>query len=76
LVLFERCGFLCFSLKKETTGFLSEFWEVLAGPPELFADMDSDSESDDHDGDDWSEDDDDNGNPIVNADIEPVCVVM
>ena len=56
---------------------MSEFWEVLAGPPELFADVDSDSSSDeDNDGDDWSDDDDDNGNPIVNADIEPVCVVM
>ena len=68
----------CFSLKKENAGFLSEFWEVLAGPPELFDDVDDvDSESSsDNDGDGWSDDDDDNGNPIVNADIEPVCVVM
>jgi len=65
-----------FSLKKDNSGFLSDFWEVLAGPPELFADVDSDSSSDDDDGDDWSEDDDDNGNPIVNADVEPVCVIM
>ena len=63
-----------FSLKKET-GLFTEFWEVLAGPPELFAEVDSGSSDDDEDDDDWSDDNDDNDNPIV-GDIEPVCAIM
>ena len=61
-------------MKKDNAGFLSDFFEVLAGPPELFADVDSDSSDDDDDV--WSDDDMDNDNLIVNADVEPVCVIM
>lgn len=66
------CNNIC--LKKDNTGFLSDFFEVLAGPPELFADVESDESETDEDL--WSDDDVDNDNLVVNADIEPVCVIM
>ena len=49
-------------MKKDNSGFLSDFFEVLAGPPELFADVDSDSS--DSDDDVWSDDDMDGDNLV------------
>ena len=60
---FQHDNVFCFSFKKDQTGFLADFFEVLAGPPELFADVDSDdSESDDDDV--WSDEDMDNDNLV------------
>ena len=53
-------------MKKDNSGFISDFFEVLAGPPELLADVDSDdSDTDDDDDDIWVDGDDmDNGNLV------------
>ena len=70
--LFKTLFFPRFSLKKDNSGFISDFFEVLAGPPELLADVDSD-DSDTDDDDVWIDDDmaDDN---LVRKKLVPLTI--
>lgn len=61
------------SQQNESSGFLSDFFEVLAGPQELFEDVNSDSDDSFLDEEDEDDSDDDINNDV---NIEPICAVM